>query len=102
MTWLVTDPDASAALSKELGPLPYKKAVVDTENGFLNDAAKYREDGCYNLPWAFYYQPDSANYRADLAAALKAYNADQSDKSWENVRSAMIDNWMKCYIAENE
>ena len=102
MVWLVSDSDASAALSKELGPLPFKKAVADTENGFLNDAAKYREDGCYNLPWAFYYQPDSENYRADLAAALKSYNSDQSDERWENVRSAMIDNWMKCYIKDNE
>jgi len=102
MVWLVSDPDASSALSKALGPLPYKKATNDVENGFINDAAKYREDGCYNLPWQFCYQPDSGAYRAGLLNALKAYNSDQSDDTWQNVRKAMIDNWMTCYIAENE
>ena len=102
MVWLVSDPDASSALSKALGPLPYKKATNDVENGFINDAAKYREDGCYNLPWQFCYQPDSGTYRAGLLNTLKDYNSDQSDETWQNVRKAMIDNWMTCYIAENE
>lgn len=100
MEWLVSDPEASAALSKELGPLPFENAA-SVKNGFLENAAKYIENGCYNIPWAFYYQPEVEKYRADLADALKAYNADQSDKTWEDVRTAMIDNWMLCYIEEN-
>ena len=102
MVWLVSNKDASAALVKELGPLPYTKAAKTSENTFLNNAKTYEENGCYSLMWAFRFQPDSENYRAALREALAAYNADQSDKAWEQVREAMIDGWMKGYISENE
>ena len=84
MVWLVTDPDASAAMVEQLGIMPYKSAVEST-NGFLNDAAKYTSDGCYVMDWATNYQPNVDEYRAALVSALNAYNADQSDANWELV-----------------
>ena len=101
MTWLVTDEEASAALSEKLGALPFKEAVK-SENGFLNNAASYTEKKCYVMDWAFNYQPNKEQYRADLVTALKAYNSDQSDEKWKAVESAFVDGWAKQYEASKE
>ncbi len=98
MVWLVTDADASKAMVEQLGIMPYKNAAAST-NGFLNNAAKYTEDGCYVMDWATNYQPNVDEYRKDLVSALNAYNADQSDANWEAVKTAFVDGWAKQYAA---
>ena len=100
MVWLVSDPDASAAMVEQLGIMPYKQAVAST-NGFLNDAAKYTENGCYVMDWATNYQPNVDEYRAALVSALNQYNADQSDANWELVKTAFVDGWAQQYAATN-
>ncbi|MBQ3417045.1 MAG: ABC transporter substrate-binding protein [Ruminococcus sp.] len=100
MVWLVSDPDASAAMVEQLGIMPYKNAVEST-NGFLNDAAKYTADGCYVMDWATNYQPNVDEYRAALVSALNAYNADQSDANWDLVKTAFVDGWATQYAAAN-
>ena len=100
MVWLVSDPEASAAMVEQLGIMPYKNAVEST-NGFLNDAAKYTADGCYVFDWVTNYQPNVDEYRKDLVSALNAYNADQSDANWELVKTAFVDGWAKQYAAIN-
>ena len=100
MTWLVTDPDASAAMVGQLGIMPYKKAAEST-NGFLKDAAAYTAAGCYVMDWATNYQPNVDEYRKDLVSALNAYNADQTDANWELVKTAFVDGWAKQYKAIN-
>ena len=101
MVWLVTDPDASAAMVEQLGIMPYKSAVEST-NGFLNNAAEYTADGCYVMDWATNYQPNVDEYRAALVSALNAYNADQSDANWALVKTAFVDGWATQYNATNE
>ncbi|MBE6990873.1 MAG: ABC transporter substrate-binding protein [Ruminococcaceae bacterium] len=96
MVWMVTDPEASALLVEQLGIMPYKSAVEST-NGFLNDAARYTDEGCYVFDWATNYQPDVDNYRAGIVAALNAYCADQSDANWETVRTAIVEGWAAAY-----
>ena len=100
MVWLVTDPDASAAMVGQLGIMPYKSAV-ESSNGFLNDAAKYTADGCYVMDWATNYQPNVDDYRAALVSALNQYNADQSEANWEQVKTAFVDGWAVQYKAAN-
>ena len=100
MVWLVTDPDASAKMVEQLGIMPYKKAVASS-NGFLNDAAKYTDNGCYVMDWATNYQPNVDDYRAALVSALNQYNADQSDANWEAVKTAFVDGWATQYAAAN-
>lgn len=98
MVWLVSDKDASAKMVEQLGIMPYKNAPAST-NGFLNNAAKYTEDGCYVMDWATNYQPNVDEYRKDLVSALNAYNSDQSDANWEAVKTAFVDGWAKQYKA---
>ena len=100
MVWLVSDPDASAKLVKELGILPYKNAPASS-NGFLADAAKYTADGCYVMDWATNYQPNVDEYRAGLVAALNQYCADQSDANWAAVKTAFVDGWATQYAKVN-
>ena len=100
MVWLVSDPDASAAMVKELGIIPYKQAPAST-NGFLNDAAKYTANGCYVMDWATNYQPNVDEYRNGLVAALNQYCADQSDANWAAVRTAFVDGWATQYAKAN-
>lgn len=97
MRWLVTDPEASAALAKELGNLPYEGAP-ESDNGFLAKDKKLTSDGKYSMKWMMTYQPNSTDYRAELVAALKDYNNNQSDDNWSKVRKAMIDNWAEEYV----
>ena len=98
MVWLVSDPDASAALVEQLGIMPYKNAAEST-NGFLNDAAAYTDNGCYVMDWATNYQPNVDQYRAALVSALNAYNSDQSDANWAAVETAFVGGWATQYAA---
>ena len=100
MVWLVSDPEASAAMVKELGIMPYKNAV-ESSNGFLNDAAKYTANGCYVMDWATNFQPNVDDYRAALVSALNQYCADQSDANWAAVRTAFVDGWATQYAKIN-
>ena len=98
MKWLISDEEASAALVKELGNIPYEGSAK-SDNGFLAKNDKYRENGNYTMKWAMVYQPNSDDYRAKLVEALKAYNIDQSDKNWGEVRTAFVNNWADQYAA---
>lgn len=98
MKWLVTDPDASGALTEQVGNLPFKSSTK-AENGFLMKQSEYTKSGCYKMEWAMSYQPNVEVYRGNLAEALKTYNADQSDANWEKVKEAMIDGWAQQYAA---
>ena len=100
MVWLVSDPEASAAMVEQLGILPYSNAAEST-NGSLNDAAAYTDNGCYVMDWATNYQPNVDQYRAALVSALNAYNSDQSDANWEAVRTAFVDGWATQWAAAN-
>ncbi|MBQ3266166.1 MAG: ABC transporter substrate-binding protein [Ruminococcus sp.] len=100
MKWLVTDEEASNLLVEQLGSLPYKHASK-AENGFLSVQAQYVADGRYIMDWATNHQPNEEVYRADLVTALCAYNADQSDENWEQVKLAFVDGWAKQYAAVN-
>ena len=92
MVWLVTDKDASAKMVEQLGIMPYKSAAAST-NGFLNDAKKYSDAGCYTMDWATNYQPNVDTYRKALVSGLNAYCADQSDANWEQFKTAFVDGW---------
>lgn len=96
MVWLVSDPEAAAAMVGELGVIPYKKAPASA-NGFLNDAAKYTAKGHYIMNWATSCQPNVDEYRSGLVAALNRYCVDQSDANWALVRAAFVDGWAAQY-----
>ena len=98
--WCVTDPDASRLLVDSFGVMPYKQAVEST-NGFLAMANEYANNGCYVMDWATNFQPNVDAYRAAFVSALNAYNADQSDANWEQVRSAIVDGWAYQYSQVN-
>ena len=100
MVWCVTDPEASRMLVDTFGVMPYKSAAEST-NGFLADANEYSNNGCYVMNWATNFQPNVDEYRAALVSALNAYNADQSDANWANVRTAFVDGWAAQYAAVN-
>ena len=98
--WCVTDPEASRMLVDSFGVMPYKQAAEST-NGFLAVANEYANNGCYVMDWATNYQPNVDAYRAAFVSALKAYNADQSEANWEQVRSAIVDGWAYQYTQVN-
>ena len=100
MVWLVSDPEASAAMVKELGIIPYKNAPA-SKNGFLNDAAKYTAAGHYVMDWATGCQPNVNEYRSGLVAALNRYCADQSEANWAAVRAAFVEGWASQYTKIN-
>lgn len=100
MYWCVTDKSASEMLVEAFGVMPYKQAVEST-NGFLKDAATLESNGNYVMDWAFNYQPNVDEYRKALVSALNAYNADQSDANWDQVKAAFVDGWATQYTAAN-
>jgi len=100
MVWLVSDPDASAKMVEQLGIMPFKNAA-ESDNGFLNDAADYTAAGCYVMDWATNYQPNVDEYRAALVSALNNYNADPSDTTWADVKTAFVEGWATQYQAAN-
>lgn len=98
MMWLVTDPEASAAMVRELGVMPFRGAAP-SRNGFLRNAEEYTDRGCYVMDWATNFQPNTDQYRAGLVSALNRYCADQTDENWEAFRSAFVDGWANQYAA---
>jgi raffinose/stachyose/melibiose transport system substrate-binding protein len=100
MTWLVTDPEASAIAVKEFSVMPYKQAAAST-NPFLADANEYANNGCYTMTWVTNFQPNVNEYRGAAVAALNAYNADPTDANWALVETAFVDGWATQYKAAN-
>lgn len=98
LVWLVTDPEAAAAMVRELGVMPFRE-VPASDNNFLRGSEKYIADGCYVMDWAMNYQPNEDQYRAGLVSALNQYCADQTDETWASVRSAFVDGWAVQYAA---
>jgi len=98
--WCVTDAEASRMLVDSFGVMPYKQAAAST-NGFLAKANEYSNNGCYVMDWATNYQPNVDAYRAAFVSALNAYNADQTDANWEQVRAAIVDGWAYQYSQAN-
>ncbi len=100
LVWCVTDPEASRLLVDSFGAMPYKSAVEST-NAFLAAADAYAAAGNYVMDWATNYQPGVDDYRAAAVSALNAYNADQTDANWEQVKTAFIDGWAVQYVKQN-
>lgn len=100
MYWCVTDKGASEMLVEAFGIMPFKQAVEST-NGFLKDAAALEANGNYVMDWATNYQPNVDEYRKTLVSALNAYDADQSDANWDQVKAAFVDGWATQYAAAN-
>jgi len=100
MVWCVTDPEASRMLVDTFGAMPYKSAAEST-NAFLKQDAEYTAKGNYVMNWATNFQPNVDEYRKGLVSALNAYNADQSDANWEQVKTAFVDGWAAQYQAVN-
>ena len=98
MAWLVTDPDASSALVRELGVMPFRQ-VPASQNGFLRNAEEYSARGYYVMDWATNFQPNPDQYRAGLVSALNRYCADPSEENWASFRSAFVDGWAAQYAA---
>ena len=101
MMWCVTDPDASRKLVDTFGVMPYKQAAKST-NGFLAAAEEYSAAGCYSMNAATNFQPNVTEYRKAIVSALNAYNADQSDANWAQVRTAFVDGWAVHYQKDSE
>ena len=100
MYWCVTNQKASRMLVDTFGVMPYKNAAEST-NAFLKNANDYSAAGNYVMDWATNFQPNVDEYRKALVSALNAYNADQSDKNWEQVKTAFVDGWAAQYAAVN-
>lgn len=100
MYWCVTDQKASRMLVDTFGVMPYKNAAEST-NAFLKNANDYSAAGNYVMDWATNFQPNVDEYRKALVSALNTYNADQSDKNWEQVKAAFVDGWAAQYAAAN-
>lgn len=100
MYWCVTDQKASRKLVDTFGVMPYKNAAEST-NAFLKNANDYSAAGNYVMDWATNFQPNVDEYRKALVSALNTYNADQSEKNWEQVKAAFVDGWATNYAAAN-
>lgn len=101
MVWCVTNEEASRKLVDTFGVMPYKSAAEST-NGFLAAANKYSADGCYVMDWATNYQPNVNEYRKALVSALNAYNANQTEANWAEVKTAFVDGWAYQYKQINK
>ena len=101
MVWCVTNEEASRKLVDTFGVMPYKSAAEST-NGFLAAANKYSADGCYVMDWATNYQPNVDEYRKALVSALNAYNANQTEANWAEVKTAFVDGWAYQYEQINK
>ena len=101
MVWCVTNEEASRKLVDTFGVMPYKSAAEST-NAFLAAANKYSADGCYVMDWATNYQPNVDEYRKALVSALNAYNANQTEANWAEVKTAFVDGWAYQYEQINK
>ena len=100
LVWCVTDAEASRILVDSFGVMPFTHSA-ESRNGFLADANRYANEGCYVMDWATNYQPNVDNYRSGLVSALNEYNADRSDSNWAKVETAFIQGWAQNYKAAN-
>ena len=100
LVYCVSDKDASAKLSAELGDLPFINAAPGT-NGFISDAEEYNAADCYNMDTVDSLTPNVDKFRAGLVSALNAYDNDQSEANWQNFVTAFVQGWAKNYQEVN-
>jgi len=94
--WVVTSEEGTKMMAEQFGPIPFKNAK-ESENVFFNDANAYMADGKYTVTWAFNHTPNVDSWRAGVVSALAAYSADQSDATWEGVKTAFVAGWANEY-----
>ena len=57
------------------------------------------EAGNYNVDWSFNYTPNVDEWRASLVAAMNKYDA---GGSWDDVKTAFVQDWATQYKAANK
>ena len=87
--WVVTSDEGTKALAEDMGfSCPFKSAK-ETDNAIAKEAKAITDSGKTRVGWAFSVQPNQ-EYRDDLASALNKYAA---GGSWDEVKTAFVDNW---------
>ena len=91
LEWLLTDPEASAALTEHLGILPFA-AGTESPNGFLRTAAEDVTAGRSGISAVVADRADPDRYRKNLTEALKLYSGDAAEENWAEVEKVLTDN----------
>jgi len=98
IAWLSGSDDGIKFLCEELGFVtPFKKNLPAT-NRLVNIANEYVANGFSPVSWNFPTMP-SEQWKNDLGSALTAYAAGAG--SWDAVRTAFVDGWVKEYNLSN-
>ena len=99
LTWCITSDEGRTAISKDMGlATPFSSFGDDyaADNGLVNEAAKYVEDGKTSVTWCFTTMP-SENWKDGVGSALLEYA--QGTGEWDGVVSAFVDGWATEYAA---
>ena len=90
LQWMVTDPEASAALAEHLGVLPF--AGAESPNAFLRTAGEDVAAGRSGVSNLVSDRADPDRYRKNLTEALQLYGTDPTEESWAEVKKVLTDN----------
>ncbi len=89
LKWVVTSDEGTAAMADDMGfNCPFKSSK-ESDNPITKAATDMIKGGKKAVSWAFAVQPNQ-EYRDDLANALNKYAA---GGSWDDVKTAFVDNW---------
>ena len=90
MNWCVTSEAGTKSMAEDMGfTIPFKTAEAPS-NVFVKQDAEYTEAGLTPVSWNFTTMP-SEEWKNTLGSALTAYAAGSG--SWDDVKSAFVDNW---------
>jgi raffinose/stachyose/melibiose transport system substrate-binding protein len=96
--WVVTSEEGTTSLADDMGFVCPFKSAKDSSNYLVQIANQYIADGKKPVDWCFATMP-SEEWKNALGSALTAYAAGTG--TWEQVRSAFVDNWAKEYQLAN-
>ena len=96
--WVVTSEEGTTMMAEQFGACPFNSSKAPS-NPFSALANEYVANGCYPVTWAFNYTPAVNDWRAAVVDALSKYTA--GNGSWDDVKTAFVEDWATQYANEN-
>jgi raffinose/stachyose/melibiose transport system substrate-binding protein len=103
LDWVITSDEGRDAITNTMGltaPFDTFTGEFESKNGFASMVNEYAAAGKTSVAWSFNATPAVDDWRADFIAPLTEYT--ERDGSWDDVKTAFVDQWTYYWDLSNE
>jgi raffinose/stachyose/melibiose transport system substrate-binding protein len=103
LDWVITSDEGRDAITNTMGltaPFDTFTGEFESKNGFASMVNEYAAAGKTSVAWSFNATPAVDDWRADFVAPLTEYT--ERGGSWDDVKTAFVDQWTYYWDLSNE